>query len=209
MKFKKEIVLDSILDVRDEFCKTSACSDCKLETYQNGAMKSCTEFCEINPLKAASMMGFKVIEDKTDATKEIPHNIGNMTLAQAKEYCLKHSTWIKEGRDDSCRKHCELGKRHICGFGCSYDVFQWNLDRLRLTPQELEICRALGAKYISRDMVHTKCGIELRAEKPTKDGHGEYVGGYVLAAVDTSLFPSVKLGDCINVEELLNGMDTT
>ena len=70
-----------------------------------------------------------------------------------------------------------------------------------LTEPELAICRAMGAKWVSRD--DDVRSVELWREKPRKTNSGIYVGeqsGSRIAMVNPSLFPSVEPGDCIEVE---------
>lgn len=123
---------------------------------------------------------------------DLPLDIGSMTLAQAKEYCERN-------RSDDCGKHCEFKRRYICGYGCAIDIYRWNLDRL--TPKELEICRAIGAKWISKDG-HKSCSIQFWKEKPEKGDDGLYCG-IRLGFLPNYCFPSVKPGDCICVEDLI------
>lgn len=75
-----------------------------------------------------------------------------------------------------------------------------------LTEAELAICKVLGAKWVSRDdegYEHT--GVRLWTEKPQKENRPYYhttVGKYI-AFCELGCFPSLKAGDCVNVEELL------
>lgn len=130
---------------------------------------------------------------------ELPTYIGSMTLAQAKEYC-------NSVRLPTCcnTSKCELRKFGICS-GLPYD---WKIDRIRLTPEELEICRLIGAKWISKDKFDGVNVVDLWEQKPNGEKDGSmYVyrntDGFEVAAISDSLFPSVKQGDCICVEDLI------
>lgn len=225
MKFRKDgLTFSDIMQARDLICgyrnedgkpHCSICpafypEHCKLDQYYSQKhlnIDNCYGFCVNNPRMAAEIMGFEVIEDEYSGATEkptLPDDISAWTLAQAKEYCLEHSTWLKEGRDDSCRKYCELGRRHICSFGDSYDVYQWDLDSPRLTPAELEICKILGAKFVKVCNM-TSYGVlyaELWSREPTTDGTYWQCR---IAQVHASMFPSLKPGDCICVEGLTDG----
>lgn len=115
--------------------------------------------------------------------------VENMTLAQAKGYCDKN-------RKNNCGELCELRKRNICGYGCAIDVFQWNLDVL--TPTEIEICKALGAKWVSMGL--SDHSVDIWADNPSKGimrESNDHIGILKCFAL-----PSIRPGDCICVEDL-------
>lgn len=143
--------------------------------------------------ESAEQLGFDVVEDESEHI-HIPLDIGSMTIAQAKEYCEKN-------RSDKCGKHCEFRRRHICGYGCAVDIYQWDL--ARLTPHELEICRVLGAKWVSKDNYKETVAVNLWNQKPELGDDGKvYRKGKIIADISVFLFPSVKQGDCICVDNL-------
>lgn len=202
MKFSKDrIVLDRIEALRMYACNLfKSCECCKLYYKNNGRKLGCIHFLHSNPLEAAALLGFEVIDDKTDSVVETPFDIGNMTLAQAIEYCSK---WAHEHGYPCEKTGCELRRRHICMDW----VHEWDFDRL--TPNELEICKALGAKYVTRS--ENGLCTELWSTAPMKRRDDDEKVYFVacgigpIANTDHSLFPSVKPGDCINVEELIGG----
>ena len=70
-----------------------------------------------------------------------------------------------------------------------------------LTEPELAICKAVGAKWVSRDKESDS--VDLWGVKPIKKcGFYKVNGEYPIATVRDDLFPSVKPGDCICVEEV-------
>lgn len=125
--------------------------------------------------------------------KEI--DISSMTLAQAKEYCRK---WSHEHGYPCEKTGCELKRRNIC-----IDwVHEWDLDRL--TPEELKICMAIGAKWISMDL---GCDgyVSIWSEKPNRNNENGFENAKAdIGCISAEKFPSVSPGDCICVEELLN-----
>lgn len=139
---------------------------------------------------------------------ELPIDIGSMTLAQAKEYCSKRA----HEHGYPCEKtECELRRRHICvGW-----VHEWDFERL--TPQELEICRAVGAKWITKGEKARKVDFWNATPMKRTDEDGKIY--YVACGVDPfgslhdNLFPSIKPGDRICIEDLIkeadDGLETT
>lgn len=122
----------------------------------------------------------------------------NMTLSQVKEHCRK---WRLEHGYPCEETGCDLKRRHICNDW----AHEWDFDKL--TAEELEICKAVGAKYISIDKpVSLPDVVELWKEKPVLNGcSGIYENRAVdarLAAVSMQLFPSLKPGDCICVNDI-------
>lgn len=223
MKFKKDgLYFSDIIQARNLICgyrdadRKPYCSicpavypeHCKLAQYymqKHLNIDDCYDFCVNNTRIAAEIMGFDVINDDTPTKAKNPlADIGSMTFAQAKEYCREHCLRIV-GTEEKCADRCELAKRNICGYGNSYDVYQWELDLI--SPHELEICKALGAKWVSRDeiggSVHLWKSMPKQAQlTPIKQYFGD--GHLSISTVSADIFQSVKPGDCINVEELLN-----
>lgn len=196
MKFKKDgRTFDNIEDARAVYCNgLHKCEACAI--YRVLAHGNCREFCAKNPQTAAGLMEFEIIEDdqSPDKTQELPLDIGTMTLAQAKEHCrnfrLSHAGHCEEVGT------CELRSRHICGDW----PHEWEIVRDRLTPEELEICRAIGAKWASKDR-HKMSNIEFWKDKPVLSGDGfTYSGGERLAYLPCHCLPSLKPGDCICVD---------
>lgn len=204
MKFRKDLIFDGIENARSFYChiypgKNHECGTCGLYSQNNGRTLMCHAFCKDFPHDAAKIMGYEVIGDEADAL-EISTDVGSMTLAQAKDYCLAH---VRTGCYNDGK--CELSNKNIC----KKYVSGWNFRSALLTPQELEICMSLGAKWVTR----AEAGLytELWSVTPMKrrddEGRVYFVACGIgpIANTDHSLFPSIKPGDCINVEELLNG----
>lgn len=197
MKFKKDgKVFEDIEDAREYFCSAiSICDDCALRKIE------CDERCENNPKKYAKLMGFEIIEDEKGT--DVPQDIGGMTLEQAKEYCIEK----RKEATTFCGDSCKLFQFCVCNGISDGSVINWNLDRQRLTPEELEICRALGAKWVT--LSERGLRVDLWAEKPIqcRDENGSIyfvcAGADNVAMVKKSAFQSVKPGDCISVEDLL------
>lgn len=206
MKFNKDgKVFEDIQKARTYYCrKLNVCAECVFDYAKTRI--DCYFLCKEDPRKSAQLMGFEVIEDEDDKM-ELPLDIGSMTLAQAKEYCSKI------GKCDG-QNNCELARRGVCGYGVggALDVYRWCLGRPRLTQEEIKICSSLGAKWVTYNKYtyNPDNKIILWANKPKKisyeNGKGFYYnGGIFVAQTCLACFPSLKQGDCINVEELLKG----
>lgn len=136
---------------------------------------------------------------KEDKMQTLPNDISEMTARDMKIYCLEWRV------THNCAKEvCELHKRHVCG----ESPHKWEPKRCVLTPQEIAICKALGAKYVSMDKNYHGGVVELWKLKPTADDYEDY--GYtsdgleidgLIASVSSKAFTSIKPGDCICVEE--------
>ena len=76
-----------------------------------------------------------------------------------------------------------------------------------LPDAELEICKTLQAKYLTRDF---GCGddalfVKLWNSKPERQEGGRYVRPCgLIAKVHCDFFPSVVMDSCINVKELID-----
>lgn len=70
----------------------------------------------------------------------------------------------------------------------------------RLTEAELAICKAVGAKWVSRNQIGMDA-LHLWDKKPSGDRNFYNGDARSLATVAESFFPSLKPGDCICVEE--------
>lgn len=67
----------------------------------------------------------------------------------------------------------------------------------RLTEAELAICKAVGAKWVSKDERISQ-DINLWESKPKKDEIGTFSGQW-FGRIHGALFPSVRPGDCLEV----------
>lgn len=76
-------------------------------------------------------------------------------------------------------------------------------DSPKLTAMELAFCRAVGAKWVSRDKEYDMF-VRLWCEKPECINNSHYISDSDMSLVGKlvcNAFPSVKPGDCIKVEE--------
>lgn len=70
----------------------------------------------------------------------------------------------------------------------------------KLTEAEISICKAMGAKWVSRDCM--SINVELWTEKPEEEKNSRevwYQGTTMVAHVVATLFPSISPRDCVEV----------
>lgn len=188
---------DIIENARKAYCRNrpySECYNCKLNMVNNEEHKPCDQFVYDNPAYSARLMGYEIIEDET-MNEKTEKPLKDWTLGEVKEFCLQRTNNEKSDSKDSCFE---------CRFNniCSVWPGRWELkENRRLTPEELEICKAVGAKWVSRDSESdgfVYCHTGGKVERI----NGVTVGEVVLCGIDRSLFPSVKPGDLICVKEV-------
>lgn len=198
MKFKKDgKVFETIGEAQKYYCEqvpTTECHKCNLY-IKKMPLGYCQQLCEESPRNAAALMGYEVLEDEQE-----PLDIGSMTLKQAKDYCFMH---YKSGCHTD-ETDCELAKYGVC----SEYVHLWDIERPRLTQQELEICNALGAKYVTKDKTCNDGVVVFWVARPHMDDYVDYGynkdgndADFLIASVSARIFKSVKPGDCICVED--------
>ena len=126
-------------------------------------------------------------------------NMEDWTVSECKAFCAE----FRRVHGYACEtKGCLLAERHIC-----YDyVHEWDDTKTTvLTNAELEICEAVGAKYVTRDdPKHDKeLTVDLWKRKPIKV-YGSWENKYdmdpdYLGTIRAVYFPSVKSGGIVEV----------
>lgn len=209
MKFKKEFIVDDLGKAVQHYCiSKKECFECELyHKYCNGNYETCMDYCENNLKEALQIIGYEVIEDEEQSVendkKETYTDISKWTLEQAKEYCKNHVS-----NNIGCNDKCVLLNKNVC---CGGFVRNWNIEeqtkQIKLTKEEIDICKVLGAKWVSRN-VGTDI-VKFWNGKPMKfeNAFSYYEFGDIknISFVYTDKMPSVKPGDCIYVGDLING----
>lgn len=127
----------------------------------------------------------------------------NWTPAEMKAECVKNDSPEKS---ESCLLREKGGHKRCLPaviFQTSHHPCEWELDiECPMTEQELAICRAVGAKWVTRGIEWDTYSVTLWDTKPKcKDGHFLSNGGVPLGVLKATAFPSVNPGDCIEVPE--------
>lgn len=130
-----------------------------------------------------------------DENMEQNKPLGEWTLAEAIAECAKHEDCygaIDYGNE--CPFHMMVGRCRLVN-----NPRKWLLtSKQRLTDEDLEICKLVGAKWVSKDKVGLNSA-QLWYNEPTLDGDG--YSGLWIASVDGDFFRYIKPGDCICVED--------
>ena len=218
MKFRNpetgEVVTDE--QAHGQFCRGRNCCECPM----NQTQENCIGFRRSRPHEAARLMGFEVVEDDT------------LTLGKAIEKYLKIKEEdnmdkpricevlgieVEEGFEfDFGSDQVSRGKMKIGADGLRYykngkDWFRcWNEEDLiyiinhpdriirkpRWTQQEVELARAAKKLFPeASDLARMNaCALAL------SNDHGGHI-----ANINSDLFPSLPLGLCVKLDEIIGG----
>lgn len=111
------------------------------------------------------------------------------TLGEVKEYCAS--------RNGNCADDCILSRKGI-GMVCEVapKPAWWTLaDKPRFTEQEVERAKAIRLLYKDAEKIQ-EC-----------DPVAKILNNYdsVIAQVDTGMFPSLRLGETVTLDEIIGG----
>ncbi len=120
------------------------------------------------------------------------------TLREAKEYCEVFRERVPSGKVCEQEPGCVLRERGICKIENKWPHL-WDVSRL--TEREANIMKAVGAKWVSLSRNAKNERVILWRDKPEKSKNGMFYGAISIAYVSTDLFPSVKPGDCVRLED--------
>lgn len=195
MKYKDKDgnVLITIDRAQSLFCDYTECDRCPLLERPTGT--DCKRYCLDNPLKAAYLMGYEVVEDskgaEIDQVKQVKP-FSEWTLGEVKEWCYKYRCSLKEAYCEE--SGCTLRERGICA---KEWVHEWDLEQNpRFTDQEIADAKAIQRLY--PDAYSIKRVIDA---KMLLLDDGGFVEGYVPA----DLFPSIKADQSVKLSDITGG----
>lgn len=215
---KYRITFDSIEEARAAFCNKmcggECVNTCPMQEHLKATGKACAEFVKSNPFIASLTMNADIVHIKDSATDS------NSSRAAVKPRLAK-ILGVEVGEKFKIQENGGLSTFEVTAdgyfktdppnqVGSTYLLLdainrpEIIIHQPSLTPGELAICKTIGANWVSREGDPDKAlPIFLWDEKPT-NVNGKYATGVgSLARVSVQFFPSLKPGDCINVEELM------
>lgn len=218
MKLRKTVEM-SIEEAQDDFCyRYETCGVCPLNKK---APLDCLAWCVAHPREAAHLMGYEVVEDGQyicpSCGNALPENpiggytcpycgygertekkevsmdkpLKDWTLGEVKEYCAS--------RNGNCADDCILSRKGI-GMVCEVapKPAWWTLaDKPRFTEQEVERAKAIRLLYKDAEKIQ-EC-----------DPVAKILNNYdsVIAQVDTGIFPSLRPGETVTLDEIIGGAE--
>jgi hypothetical protein len=229
MKFRSktgEVAL-TIEQALEQFCDSKKdCDYCELrEPVQQyaGTKKPCHEYVRANPYEAARLMGFEVVED--DEPRTCFNCIGCEIEKDfdPQEGC---KNWVK-------RKEANMDKPRICevlGFdvGEQFYIADSYCNPYHITPEgliedkdgDVQDCIALDLinhpdriirkpRWTEQEVERAKAIKVLYPEAESLDECDPQVKvlntKFVIATLDTALFPSLRLGESVTLDEIIGG----
>lgn len=108
MKFRKTV--DSIEDAHRNFCTTKVCSQCELNEYNRPDRgETCVDWSQKNPVEAARLMGYEVVEDGADPCPCLTCTMGPRMLLPTCD-CQRYQNWRARMRTEEAN----MDKPRIC-----------------------------------------------------------------------------------------------
>ena len=216
MKFRSktgEVVL-TIDEALEQFCDSKKdCDYCELrELVQQyaGTKKPCHEYVRANPYEAARLMGYEVVEDdkvvEIDQVKKEETNMDKPRICDVLGVEVNENFKFNDFPFDECKvyfvgtdgeiRNAKGGS--VTGGELCYIIN--NPDRIihkpRWTEQEVERAKAIKVLYPEADNLN-ECDPQIKVLN-TK---------FVIATLDTALFPSLRPGESVKLDEIIGGTE--
>lgn len=212
MKFrnpKTGEVFEDIRTVRERVCSGHECDNCPLNQFNQGELygHTCVYFVKEYPAEAARLMGYEVVEDK----EEPMDKTGKPRICEVlggKDNPLEvDEVWCITGNDRAQYRITYDGNLEYrmpnyngTGYGrwISTDVptdFIAHPDRIirkpRFTEEEVERAKAILMLYSKAETMEVVCPY-IRI----------FGGSFLLTHVDAELFPSLRPGQAVRLEDI-------
>ena len=190
MKFRNPETGEAFLSISsaaDYFCRENDCflQTCPLKRQTDG--KPCADWVNAYPRKAASLMGYEVVEDCTETQKHkeeanMDKPLKTWTLGELKTECEAHNGCVG----------CHFEGSAFCTQKCAeFCPFEWDLsEKPRFTQREVEDAETVLRVFGRNDTV-----------KRTSEGAISF-GGIILNA---QMFPAIQPGQSYTLDEIIGG----
>lgn len=194
----------SISDAVDHYCKQRWCDNCALREPVGGPDKVCADWAEYHPHESASLMGYEVVEDepvsdcngsnegtnctpvKEEANMDKQKPLSEWTLGECKEWCRKY--------DGECPEKCPI---NVFCIQLQREPGKWELyEKPRFTQQEVGRAKAVRVLWGGVDKLE-KCDLHIKAVD----------GTHLVATMSADLFPSLRPGETVNLDEIIGGAE--
>ena len=224
MKFRNPETGEVFEDISDALEDAYQCWDCPgIGSCPIGrkAMNYNTDCCSVvekNAERAASLMGYEVVEEHTQ-THEKTHAdaienarvhleeanmdkpLKDWTLRELKAWCYQYGSTHTES---PCEQTCPMYHRGICSREW---VHEWDLDeKPRFTEQEVEDAKTIKRMFGTDRFTHIHKDEDGRTEM--MDGPGEdWTIGWCSIGMEEGMFPSIRPGETVTLDEIIGGAE--
>ena len=211
MKFRNpetgEVLTDEQAQLR--FCKGRHCCECPMN-QESPDKECCVGFRKSHPHEAARLMGYEVVEDdkvvEIDQVKKEETNMDKPRICDVLGVEVNENFKFNDFPFDECKvyfvgtdgeiRNAKGGS--VTGGELCYIIN--NPDRIihkpRWTEQEVERAKAIKVLYPEADNLN-ECDPQIKVLN-TK---------FVIATLDTALFPSLRPGETIKLDEIIGGVE--
>ena len=194
----------SISDAVDHYCKQRWCDNCALREPVGDSDKVCEDWAEYHPHETARLMGYEVVEDdmpepekhKEEANVDKPRIAQVLGVEVDEEFTIvENQYFIDKSGDMWCVT--KNGEKLKCGTAicCAINHPDRIIRKPRWTEQEVERAKAIKLLYKDAEKIQ-EC-----------DPVAKILNNYdsVIAQVDTGMFPSLRLGETVTLDEIIGG----
>ena len=216
MKFRSKTwkVVLTIDEALEQFCDSKEdCDYCEIrEPVQQykGTKRPCYEYTRANPYEAARLMGYEVVEDdkvvEIDQVKKEETNMDKPRICDVLGVEVNENFKFNDFPFDECKVYfvgtdgeiINAKGGSVTGGELCYIIN--NPDRIihkpRWTEQEVERAKAIKVLYPEADNLN-ECDPQIKVLN-TK---------FVIATLDTALFPSLRPGESVKLDEIIGGTE--
>ena len=206
MKFRKPETGEAFLSISsaaDYFCRENDCflQTCPLKGQTDG--EPCADWINAHPRKAASLMGYEVVEDCTETQKHkeeanMDKPLKDWTLGELKTECEAHNGCVG----------CHFEGSAFCTQKCAeLCPSKWDLsEKPRFTEQEVEDAKTIKRMFGADNFTHIhkdEDGWPEMMDGPGEDGNV----GWCSIGMEEGMFPSLRPNETVTLDEIIGGAE--